>query len=115
MALGRGMSGPGAPLPPRQMGMTTPARRRPGSAIKAQMVTTTVFFIVGLSVLLSFDWTTSSFRPDALTAIFFGVLVSALIYIAYRVSAGTSSRAAANLRACPACHRTIPADALLCP
>ncbi len=51
---------------------------------KASMVMTIVFFIIGLSVILSFDWSTSSFRPDAAMTILFGILVAAIIYIATR-------------------------------
>ena len=52
---------------------------------KASMVMTIVFFIIGLSVLLSWDWTTNAgFRPDAAMTILFGILVAAIIYIATR-------------------------------
>jgi Lon-like ATP-dependent protease len=52
---------------------------------KASMVMTIVFFIIGLSILLSWDWTTNTgFRPDAAMTILFGILVAAIIYIATR-------------------------------
>ena len=51
---------------------------------KASMVMTIVFFIIGLSVILSFDWQSGSFRSDAATTILFGILVAAIIYIAFR-------------------------------
>lgn len=79
------------------------------------MLTTVAFFIVGLSVILSFDWTNGGFRSDAATTIQFGILVAAFIYITSRWAAVMSTRAAANLRVCPACARSIPGDALLCP
>ena len=52
---------------------------------KASMVMTIVFFIIGLSVLLSWDWETNrGFRSDAAMTILFGILVAAIIYIATR-------------------------------
>ncbi len=51
---------------------------------KASMVMTIVFFIIGLSVILSWDWGAGTFRPDAATTILFGILVAAIIYIATR-------------------------------
>src|SRR5438445_7487964 len=53
---------------------------------KASMMMTILFFIVGLSVLLSYQWgsETPQFRPDAPNIILFGILVAAIIYIATR-------------------------------
>src|SRR5438874_8913757 len=53
---------------------------------KASMVMTIVFFIIGLSVILSYQWGAQepSFRPDAPNIILFGILVAAIIYIATR-------------------------------
>src|SRR6267378_603719 len=53
---------------------------------KASMVMTIVFFIIGLSVILSYEWgaSTPQFRPDAPNIILFGILVAAIIYIATR-------------------------------
>jgi len=53
---------------------------------KASMVMTIVFFIIGLSVILSYQWgsPTPEFRPDAPNIILFGILVAAIIYIATR-------------------------------
>ena len=51
---------------------------------KASMVMTIVFFIIGLSVILSYDWANGGFRADAATTILFGILVAAIIYIATR-------------------------------
>ncbi len=53
---------------------------------KASMVMTIVFFIIGLSVILSYQWgsATPEFRPDAPNIILFGILVAAIIYIATR-------------------------------
>src|SRR3989442_962326 len=50
------------------------------------MVMTIVFFIIGLSVILSYQWgsATPEFRPDAPNIIWFGILVAAIIYIATR-------------------------------
>ena len=51
---------------------------------KASMVMTIVFFIIGLSVILSYNWSAGGFYPDAATTILFGILVAAIIYIATR-------------------------------
>lgn len=51
---------------------------------KASMIMTIVFFIIGLSVIMSYDWTNGGFRSDAATTILFGILVAAIIYIATR-------------------------------
>src|SRR5438034_9603030 len=53
---------------------------------KASMVMTIVFFIIGLSVILSYNWgaQTPEFRTDAPNIILFGGLVAAIIYIATR-------------------------------
>src|SRR5205823_4502292 len=53
---------------------------------KASMVMTIVFFIIGLSVILSYNWgaQTPEFRTDAPNIILFGILVAAIIYIATR-------------------------------
>ncbi len=53
---------------------------------KASMVMTIVFFIIGLSVILSYRWGDANpgFREDAPTIILFGILVAAIIYIATR-------------------------------
>src|SRR5436853_7393734 len=53
---------------------------------KASVLMTVVFFIIGLSVILSYEWgaPTPQFRPDAPNIILFGILVAAIIYIATR-------------------------------
>src|SRR5512136_2063449 len=51
---------------------------------KASMVMTIVFFIIGLSVILSYNWSAGGFYPDAATTILFGILFAAIIYIATR-------------------------------
>ena len=47
---------------------------------KASMVMTIVFFIIGLSVILAYNWGSNppSFKPDASTTILFGILVAAI-------------------------------------
>src|SRR5947208_7204549 len=54
--------------------------------VKDVMVMTIVFFIVGLSVILSYHGGAPepSFRTDAPNIILFGILVAAIIYIATR-------------------------------
>ncbi len=51
---------------------------------KASMVMTIVFLIIGLSILLSYNWQGGGFLPSASTNILFGILVAAIIYIATR-------------------------------
>src|SRR5437867_13208576 len=53
---------------------------------KASMVMTIVFFIIGLSVILSYNWgaQTPEFRTDALNIILFAILVAAIIHISTR-------------------------------
>ncbi|HLE53981.1 MAG TPA: ATP-dependent protease LonB [Thermoplasmata archaeon] len=51
---------------------------------KASMIMTIVFFIIGLSVIMAYDWGRGGFRSDAATTILFGILVAAIIYIATR-------------------------------
>src|SRR6266581_235519 len=53
---------------------------------KASMVMTIVFFIIGLSVIMSYNWGGPSpgFNPEAPQIILFGILVAAIIYIASR-------------------------------
>src|SRR5947207_13687997 len=53
---------------------------------KASMVMTIVFFIIGLSVILSYQWgaTEPSFRTDAPNSILCAILVAPIIYIATR-------------------------------
>jgi len=74
------------------------------------IILTIVFFIFGLSVILSFDFgeTPPGFRPDAGTTIVFGGLVAGIIYAATR-------QTPRGQRMCPACGRAIPMDSLLCP
>ena len=76
-------------------------------------MTTIVFFIIGLSVILSYEWgaPTPSFRNDAPSIIFLAILVAAVIYIASRVSTLGLHRP----RSCTSCGRRIPFDALFCP
>jgi len=76
-------------------------------------VTTIVFFIIGLSVILSYEWgaPTPAFRNDAPSIIFLAILVAAIIYIASRVSTLGLHRP----RSCTSCGRRIPFDALFCP
>ncbi len=82
---------------------------------RQSMLMTIVFFIVGLSVILSFDWTNGGFRPDAGTTIFFGILVATIIYTASRYARAHPPPAPASVRACPQCGRSIPSDSLWCP
>jgi hypothetical protein len=74
---------------------------------------TIVFFIIGLSVILSYEWgpATPQFRPDGPNIILFGILVAAIIYIAARYAGQTQLRS----RQCTSCGRSIPFDALFCP
>src|SRR2546427_5115917 len=53
---------------------------------KGSMVMTIVFFIIGLSVILSYQWgsATPEFPPDAPHIILFGILPAAILYIATR-------------------------------
>jgi uncharacterized membrane protein YedE/YeeE len=83
---------------------------------KRSMIQTVVFFIIGLSVILSYQWWTTppSFRTDAPNIILFGILIAAIIYIAAMVSSGQLGRIF-QLRFCLACGRQIPFDAALCP
>ncbi len=78
---------------------------------------TVVSFIIGLSVILSFNWTANppGFSPDAPITILFAVLVAAIVFVGARYAGGAPTAAVANPRVCPACGRSIPADALLCP
>src|SRR6266550_4500559 len=80
---------------------------------KASMVMTIVFFIIGLSVILSYEWgaPTPAFRNDAPNIILFGILVAAIIYIASRVSTLGLHRPLS----CTSCGRRIPFDARFCP
>jgi len=52
---------------------------------KASMMMTIIFFIIGLSVILAYNWSQDPSRPlfDS-TTILFGILVAAIIYIATR-------------------------------
>lgn len=79
------------------------------------MVMTIVSFIVGLSVILSFDWTTGGFRPDAGITILSGVVVAAIIFIAAHSATVRARAAPGGFGTCPACGRGIPSDSLLCP
>ncbi len=104
------MSAPSVPSPPWDQPRAPPIVERKSEDRKASVVLTIMFFIVGLSVVLSYDWggNPPAFRPDAATTILFGVLVAAIVYIAFRSS--STSRGV-----CPACRRIIPGDAYLCP
>lgn len=78
------------------------------------MITVIVFFIVGFSVILSYDWTNGGFVPDAPATILFGVLVAAILFIA----AMYTRRGPVYMfpsRGCPSCRRNVPADSNLCP
>jgi len=63
---------------------------------------TIVFFIIGLSVVLSYDWgsPTPQFRPDAGLVILLGILISAIIYIAARYAAKGPGAIGMGLRFC---------------
>ncbi len=84
---------------------------------KAAAVMTIVFFIIGLSVILSYDWgaPTPQFRPDAGLVILLGILISAIIYIAARYAATGPGAFGMGLRFCPECGRQIRFDATVCP
>jgi len=78
---------------------------------------TIVFFIIGLSVILSYNWgaPTPQFRPDAGLVILLGILISAIIYIAARYAATGPGAFGMGLRFCPECGRQIRFDATVCP
>ena len=84
---------------------------------KAAAVMTIVFFIIGLSVILSYDWgsPTPRFRQDAGLVILLGILISAIIYIAARYAARGPGAFGMGLRFCPECGRQIRFDATVCP
>ncbi len=84
---------------------------------KAATVMMVVFFIIGLSVVLSYDWRspTPAFRPDAGTVILFGILVAAIIYIAARYAGQDDWQSRFRLRFCPNCGRQIRFSATVCP
>ena len=84
---------------------------------KAAAVMTIVFFIIGLSVILSYDWgaPTPQFRPDAGLVILLGILISTIIYIAARYAARGPGAFGTGLRFCPECGRQIRFDATVCP
>ena len=84
---------------------------------KAAAVMTIVFFIIGLSVILSYDWEspTPQFRQDAGLVILLGILISAIIYIAARYAARGPGVFGMGLRFCPECGRQIRFDATVCP
>jgi len=86
-------------------------------ARKASVIMTIVFFIIGLSVVLSYDWgaPTPQFRPDAGLVILLGILVGAIIYIAARYSSQSGGPYGFGLRFCPECGRQIRFDATVCP
>jgi len=102
------MSAAPAPLPPRDR--STQVTRDAGMRAdrRSIAVLTVVILLVGLSGLVSFNWSAGGFIPEAPTGIFLAALVGAIIYVSFRY-------AAANARTCPACSRRIPPDALLCP
>jgi uncharacterized membrane protein YedE/YeeE len=79
------------------------------------MILMVIFFIIGLSVILSYQWWENPprFRSDAPNIILFGILVAAIIYIAPRFTGW--SVPIFKLRFCPACGRQIPFDVALCP
>jgi hypothetical protein len=84
---------------------------------KARVLVTIAFFIIGLSIVLSYDWGAPApqFRSDAGLTILLGILVAAIIYIASRYTTKGAGPFGLGLRFCPACGRRIPFDARLCP
>jgi len=80
---------------------------------KTSMIMTVVFFIIGLSVIASYEWGAAipQFRPDAPNIILFGTLVAAIVYVAMRNAGWTQLQS----RQCTSCGRSIPFDALFCP
>ncbi len=96
---------------------SSPGLSREEQERKAGVVMTIVFFIIGLSVVLSYDWRapTPQFRPDAGPVILFGILVAAIIYIATRYTISASGPFGFGLRFCPECGRQIRFDAPVCP
>jgi len=84
---------------------------------KAATVMTVVFFIIGLSVVLSYDWRspTPAFRPDAGIVILFGILVASMIYAAARYAGKEGGPSGFRLRFCPNCGRQIRFDTTVCP
>ena len=91
------------------------SREEQGRKARASMAI--VFFLIGLSVFLSYDWgsPTPQFRSDAPLVIFFGIFVAAIIYIAARYTIRGAGPFGFGLRFCPGCGRQIPFDARLCP
>ena len=102
------MPEPRAPLPPRQPGLEPPPQGVRGTQPRKRPLTTLVFFIVGLSVILSFDWSTGSFSPNAPFTIAIAVLIAVALYVLI-------SYVARNIRRCVACGRSVPMDAVVCP
>jgi rRNA maturation endonuclease Nob1 len=82
---------------------------------KKAMMNTIIFFIIGLSVILAYDWKGTQGETFNATTILFGILVASIIYIATRASLDGSSAFGYRLRFCPECGRQIPFDANLCP
>jgi predicted nucleic acid-binding Zn ribbon protein len=95
---------------------TSPSAAREMQKQKRSMILTLAFFIIDLSVLLSYQWWLNPprFRPDAPIIIMLGILSGAIIYIAGMASSGHMGPLF-KPRFCPACERQIPFDAALCP
>ncbi len=102
------MSATAAPLPPRDRMAQASRDALQRTERRSGMLMTVAFFIVGLSIVLSYNWAEGGFTPEPPAVITFAVLVAAIIYVAARY-------AGANTRKCPACNRFIPIDSVLCP
>lgn len=78
---------------------------------KASVMMAIIFFMIGLSAILSYNWSETEARPlfDP-TTILVGVVIAAIIFVASRVR-----ERGLRLRFCPACGRQIPFDAHPCP
>src|SRR5690348_7136983 len=85
--------------------------------VRGAAVMTVIFFIIGLSVVLSYDWSSPNpqFRQDAGFTILFGILVAAIIFISARFAAGRDGPLGFRLRFCPECGRQIRFDVNVCP
>jgi hypothetical protein len=97
-------------MPEGQPQPLTDLEREQRGRQRRAMIQTIVLFIVGLSVILSYEWWRDPpvFAPNAPGIIFGGVMVAAIVYFVMRYTIVFTV-------SCPDRHRRIPADAFLCP
>jgi hypothetical protein len=78
---------------------------------------TIIFFIIGLSVILSYEWGAAipQFRPDALFIIAPSILIAAVYLVVYFFITRYDRGAPYQIRLCTSCGRGIPFDSLFCP